>query len=544
MRIGEYLIQNGAVTEEALESALQTQKYKPIKVGRLLRNLGHLSQTELNKNLMGFIQPRNLEALESAVTQLRKTGICESRKKWGRRHGVMPFETGERMSSYLSCDFRDEIIEDGEIVFNESIDLIITDSISMKYLLSINAETTNEIAEEMDSKNVISIKRALSDDDKISQVDPYTQLFRATILEARKCGASDIHIQPTREGIDIRLRVCGDLKTWKSLSEKHRYGFINEVKRLTGLSIAISGRAQDGRISFKNWKLDIRTSLLPSQYGEKIVLRLLDLTRSFDLKTIEFDSETKSDLKQALKAKSGVIIISGPTGSGKTTTLYALLSSLDRRGKNIITLEDPIEYGIEGLTQVQISPKLKFPDALRAVLRQDPDIILVGEVRDAETADLCVKAALTGHLVLSTLHANGSREVVNRLLNLGVDVFSLQASLKFCAAQRLIKKLCGSCALKVDDDELQRINERLKEAGLSLDFKGQYKVRNQAGCPDCHEGITGRVPILEYLKASEIEAYLTKGESESQVVEQSLLGQALNLARKGESDVNDAVEIG
>ena len=544
MRFGEYLFENGAVTEEALKNALQTQKYKPIKVGRLLRNLGHLSQTELNKNLIGFVQPRNLETLESGVTQLKKAAVCESRKKWGRRHGVIPFEMGERMSSYLSSDFRDEVIEDGEIVFNESIDLIITDSASMKYLSSKFAETTDETGENLDSNKVISIKRGLSDDDKISQVDPYTQLFRATILEARKSGASDIHIQPTREGIDIRLRVCGDLKTWKSLSEKHRYGFINEVKRLTGLSIAISGRAQDGRISFKNWKLDIRTSLLPSHYGEKIVLRLLDLTRSFDLESIEFDAETKSDLRQALKAKSGVIIISGPTGSGKTTTLYTLLSSLDRSGKNIITLEDPIEYGIEGLTQVQIGPKLKFPDALRAVLRQDPDIILVGEVRDAETADLCVKAALTGHLVLSTLHANGSREVVNRLLNLGVDVFSLKASLKFCAAQRLIKKLCGSCALKIEEDELQRINERLKETGLSLDFKGKYQVRKQAGCRDCHEGITGRVPILEYLKASEIETYLTKGESEFPVVVKSLLSQAMGLAGKGETDVNDALEIG
>lgn len=537
MKFCEYLVQSGVVSEEAVKSGLQTQKYRPMKLGRLLRNLGHIKQTALDESLRSFLKPREIRTVEEALDKIKKSGHSIAQKEWAKKHGIIPFETKNAISSYLTTVFRDEVIEDGEAKFGGVIELVLVEPINFKYLCAhTNSEMLNE-------GNVISITRNLSDDDKISQTDPYTQLFRDTILEAQKTNASDIHIQPTRDGVDIRLRICGDLKSWKVLSVEHRHSFINEVKRLTNLSIAVSGRAQDGRISFKNWKLDIRASLLPSQYGEKIVLRLLDLTRSFDLEKTLFDSETKNDLKRALKAKNGVIIISGPTGSGKTTTLYTLLSSLDRTGKNIITLEDPIEYGIEGLTQVQVSPKLKFSDALRAVLRQDPDIILVGEVRDAETADLCVKAALTGHLVLSTLHANGAQEVVSRLLNLGIDHFSLKSSLRFCAAQRLIKKICSSCALKATHERLQSVMEELSDRGVSVNSNGNYRIRNIAGCKNCYDGLSGRLPILEYIKSSEIETYLQQEEGSSVGITRSLLSKALELAEKGEVDVFDALEI-
>lgn len=538
MKYSEYLSKNGFVAEEAVQNALQTQKYTPMKLGRLLRNLGHINQADLNESLRNFLKPREIKTAELALDKLKTSNPTQLQKDWAKRHGVIPFETQGGFSSYLTEDFRDEVLEDGEVNLSGNIELVLVEPITFKYLLS------EAQGEHSDDTNVISISRSLSDDDKISQTDPYTQLFRDTILEAQKSGASDIHIQPMRDGVDIRLRICGDLKSWKVLSDQHRHSFINEVKRLTNLSIAVSGRAQDGRISFKNWKLDIRASLLPSQYGEKIVLRLLDLTRSFDLEVTAFDSETKDDLRKALKAKSGVIIISGPTGSGKTTTLYTLLSSLDRKGKNIITLEDPIEYGIEGLTQVQVSPKLRFPDALRAVLRQDPDVILVGEVRDAETADLCVKAALTGHLVLSTLHANGAEEVVGRLLNLGIDRFSLKSCLRFCAAQRLVKKICNSCALRASEGQLNLVMESLREKGLSLNSRGKYRIRNIAGCKNCHEGVSGRLPVLEYMKSREIDGYLSKGEAETGGAVRTLLSKSLELAERGEIDVLDAVEIG
>ncbi len=367
----------------------------------------------------------------------------------------------------------------------------------------------------------------LNDDQKIQAVAPYTSLFRDTILTAKEMKASDIHIQPTREGVDIRLRVNGDMVTWKQLGLDHRKAFVNEVKRLTNLSLAVSGKAQDGRISYQAWQLDLRTSLLPSQYGEKIVLRLLDLTRKFELKALGFDDRTEADLVHALTASHGVLIISGPTGSGKTTTLYTLLCALDRYSKNIITLEDPIEYGIPGLTQVQVSRKLSFADALRAVLRQDPDVILVGEIRDAETADLCMKAAATGHFVMSTLHANGAFEVVGRLLNLGVDVGLLKSVLRFSAAQRLVKKLCPECSVVVKEGML-------------------WRKRNSPGCERCQLGIVGRVPILEYMQGRQIEQCLESGSGSGSgavhpVLSSTLREAAMRRAEKGEIDYEEAL---
>lgn len=365
----------------------------------------------------------------------------------------------------------------------------------------------------------LKIQEHPTDDQKIQAIDPYTSLFRDTILTAKSMGASDIHIQPTREGVDIRLRVNGDMLTWKQLGLEHRRALVNEIKRLTNLSIAVSGKPQDGRISYQAWQLDLRASLLPSQYGEKIVLRLLDLTRKFELKELGFDPQTYHDLNQGLSAKNGVLIISGPTGSGKTTTLYTLLCALDRYSKNIITLEDPIEYGIPGLTQVQISKKLSFAEALRAVLRQDPDIILVGEIRDAETADLCIKAAATGHFVLSTLHANGAAEAIGRLMNLGVESLMLKSVLRFSAAQRLIKKICPQCSI--------------------VQAESPYRLKNAKGCVNCHQGITGRLPILEYMKSEQIEEYLSDIKKEPPLTV-SLRDAAMKRAKKGEVDYDEA----
>ena len=371
--------------------------------------------------------------------------------------------------------------------------------------------------------NTFKVAHALSDDQKIQALDPFTSLFRDTIVSAKKLGASDIHIQPTRDGVDIRFRINGDLMTWKELGGAHRRPFINEVKRLTNLSIAISGKAQDGRISYQAWQLDLRASLLPSQYGEKIVLRLLDLTRKFELGALGFDEGTLKDISQALTSKNGVLIVSGPTGSGKTTTLYTLLCAIDRYSKNVITLEDPIEYGIPGLTQVQVSKKLTFADALRAVLRQDPDVILVGEIRDHETADLCVKAAATGHFVLSTLHANGAVEVMTRLLNLGIDTHLLKSVLRFSAAQRLVKKLGAHCSM-------------IHEA------QPGYRTRNSTGCPHCHQGITGRLPVFEYMKGKQIADYLSNLNQEPTLAT-SLKEAALKKAQKGEVDYDEAISM-
>lgn len=394
----------------------------------------------------------------------------------------------------------------------------------------------SKTAEEKNDENGIHLE-------SIKPMAPYPMLFRDCVLAARRLKASDIHLQPTSTGIDIRFRVLGDLFTWKHLSIEHRQSFINEIKRLTNLSIAVSGRAQDGRVSYKNWNLDLRVNLLPSQFGEKIVLRLLDLNQKFDMPTLGFDLKTLKDLTEALRFKNGLMVISGPTGSGKTTTLYTLLCSIDRFKKNIITLEDPIEYGIDGLTQVQVSPKLSFADSLRSVLRQDPDVILVGEIRDSETANLCLKASATGHLVLTTLHANNASEVVGRLLNLGVDDYMLRSCLRLSSAQRLIKKLCPQCSIPSDMPLRRKLEEHLLQLKIEINPGPDLRIRNLKGCPKCIEGITGRVPVLEYMKSSEIKDYLSHLGKHEVRPTLSLKESCLRRAEKGEVDVTEIFEI-
>ena len=333
---------------------------------------------------------------------------------------------------------------------------------------------------------------------------PYSALFFDFLSYARGEGASDIHIQPSMDSIELRLRINGDMRTWKNLDLAHKQSFTNEVKKLTGLSIAICGRAQDGRASFPEMKLDLRASLLPTQYGEKIVLRLLDLSRIFSIDAIDFPASTKADLHKELESESGILLISGPTGSGKTTTLYSVLNSLDKNRLNIITVEDPVEYSFVGLTQVQVSKKLSFADALRSILRQDPDVILVGEIRDTETAELAMKAALTGHLVLSTVHANNSVEVLSRLLTLNVDPYLIRSCLKFSGAQRLLKTLCPRCSTPPSKEILEKIGN-----AISLTRPGPFdvdalRVHNSTGCEKCFEGYVKRVATLEYLTQEEI----------------------------------------
>ena len=328
----------------------------------------------------------------------------------------------------------------------------------------------------------LTIEYKETSEEKIQNCAPYTSLFRDALKEAHRLSASDIHIEPVADGLQIRIRVNGDLFTYKSLGFDHRQSFIQEVKRLSNLSIAISNRPQDSRLSLPTWKLALRVNSTPTLYGEKVVLRLLDMTTDFDLATVNLSENIVDDLKVAAQEKNGVIIVSGPTGSGKTRTLFSLLNSLDKERKNIVSLEDPVEYTFKGINQIEIKEPLSFADGLRAILRQDPDVILVGEIRDYETADLCFKAAATGHLVISTLHANSAVKVIERLRNMGVEDYMINSNLKFSAAQRLVKKLCQACSIEA----------------------GNGRSRNPHGCRYCKNGISGRVPVMEYLTKDEL----------------------------------------
>ncbi len=346
----------------------------------------------------------------------------------------------------------------------------------------------------LQNEHGITIAKRRTCEQLLSDVGPYAKLLSDLVIAAKTKGASDIHIEPTEFGVDFRLRVDGNLILYKTISLEHRESLVLEVKRIFGLSIGISGKPQDGRASITSMRLDLRVSLLPTHFGEKIVMRLLNLDASFNILELGFLEAEQKILERALQYEDGVIVISGPTGSGKTRTLYALLKALNPKRLNIVTLEDPIEYRIEGLNQVQVNRKMSFADALRSVLRQDPDVILVGEIRDSETAKLCFQAAETGHLVFTTLHANGALEVIERLSGLGVEKLVLESNLRLSIAQRLEQKICSHCSQPLSE-QLKKCNENQ----TSMDWSAfELRTKNKDGCPNCIGGISGRVPCIEW----------------------------------------------
>lgn len=381
---------------------------------------------------------------------------------------------------------------------------------------------------------------------KTSSGSPYCQLFRASVRAAHAAGASDIHIEPTRDGVDIRFRVFGEMRPpWKQLSFDHRQSFIVAVKKETKLAIGVSGKPQDSRCTVAGVPVDLRVNLLPTLFGEKIVLRLLDAGREFGIESLGIPAGTLSDMLTALDYRNGVVLISGPTGSGKTTTLYSMLCAIDRMRKNIVTLEDPVEYTIKGVNQVRIDPKVSFAGALRAVLRQDPDVILVGEIRDEETAQLAFKAAATGHLVLSTVHANGAIEVIGRLLGLGIDKDTIRDNLRFSAAQRLVGRLCQKCAITAPITIQEYVSEKF-EPQAEVE-KSNFQIRNTSGCDLCQKGVMGRMPVIEYMNDAGVARLLEVGQEASHrsgVLKQTLKRAAYHLAGTGLIDAREVTSIG
>lgn len=330
----------------------------------------------------------------------------------------------------------------------------------------------------------IIIDQPLSHDDLLNTDGPFTSMFRDILVNAKKLDASDIHLEPKENQLLIRLRVNGDLQQYGIISKSLRQPFLFEVKKLTGMSIAKKGKPQDSRVSYPSLHIDLRGSALPSLIDDKLVFRIIDNSKEMKLDNLGHSNEAIKALRGSVKFKDGLVLLSGPTGSGKSSTLYSMLNEVDGDKLNIITIEDPVERLINKTTPVLIKEGLRFSDALKCAMRQDPDVIFLGEIRDEESAQLAIEASNTGHLVISTIHANNCFSVIDRMKGLGVDEELLVKNLKFVAAQRLIKILCPYCKIPI---------------------KNKYFVRKTDGCDNCHQsGILNRRPILDFLSASDI----------------------------------------
>lgn len=330
---------------------------------------------------------------------------------------------------------------------------------------------------------------------------PVIQIVNDAFTQCLSRGASDIHIEPFEKLVRIRLRIDGDLVELYKVPLEYKAMLITRVKILSKLDITETRKPQDGniRMSIGGKPVDFRVSSVPTTHGEKIVMRILDKSAlQVNMTKLGFDEVDLNRFKECIHAPFGMVLVTGPTGSGKTTTLYSALGDLNKMDTNIMTAEDPVEYTMDGINQVHVKSEhgMTFALALKAFLRQDPDVIMVGEIRDLETAEIAVKAALTGHLLLSTVHTNSAPETISRLLNMGVEPFNLVAALSCVVAQRLLRKICDKCKV-VDDQVTPRV---LQDLGVPEEYAGQLKAFKGKGCPNCRQsGNRGRVGIHEVL---------------------------------------------
>lgn len=386
--------------------------------------------------------------------------------------------------------------EENFVVFaTDSLTISVLES-ELKIILGYPLKLREESKENIEK--YLSINYRKTSDNKVSNIHYTNDFLEKIVITAKEIGSSDIHFEPFENKARVRLRLDGKLKEQFHIAIEEYPVIINKIKIRAQLDISEKRLPQDGRISIvtEYEDFDIRVSVMPTLYGEKVVLRILSKdTSHIDLNTLGFTENELRVYLENTKKPNGIVLISGPTGSGKTTTLYATLKSLNKSNTNILTVEDPIEYTLEGINQVQLKESigLDFASTLRTFLRQDPDIIMVGEIRDVETANMAIRAALTGHLVLSTIHTNSAWATVSRLIDMGVPSFLIANTLNVSVAQRLIRKLCNSCKIK------KPISENIFPTGFNIpiNLKTHYEA---SGCQKCyHTGYSGRKAIYEIL---------------------------------------------
>ncbi|NPA40669.1 MAG: type II secretion system ATPase GspE [Aquificae bacterium] len=378
---------------------------------------------------------------------------------------------------------------------------------------------------------------------------PAVSLVNTVLIKASTVGASDIHFEPYEDEAVVRLRMDGVLHDILKVPASTYQNVVARIKVMANLNVAEKRIPQDGRIRVKigNKDLDIRVSVVPTVFGERVVLRLLDKTGSLlTLQQLGLYPEDREKVERLAKKPYGIVLVTGPTGAGKSTTLYAMLLHVKDPKKNIITIEDPVEYQIKGISQIQVNPKvgLTFASGLRSVLRQDPDIIMVGEIRDAETADIAVHAALTGHLVLSTLHTNDAPSAVTRLSDMGIEPFLIASSLEGVIAQRLVRRICENCK-----EPYQPTEEELRELGIE-DYEGPfYRGR---GCENClGTGYRGRIGIFEVLELDDqLKTLITKTQDANEIKKlartkgyKTMLEDGIRKVKEGITTSNEVISV-
>src|SRR5450432_2190538 len=507
-RLGELLVREKLISLQQLRQAQDEQKRTGQNLGATLAKLGYISDGEITNFLSSQyrVPAVNLEEYEidQEVLKLVSRDVCD-------KHKIIPVSrAGSSLIMAMADPTNLHAIDDIKFLTGFNVEPVVASETAIQAAVEQYYQSGPSYDEVMAGFDEEEIAFGDSDEElnlmeleKASEDAPVVRLVNMILLNAIKKGASDIHVEPYEKKLRIRYRIDGVLIDEMAPPLKLKNAIASRLKIMSQLDIAERRLPQDGRIKLKLGKgreMDFRVSVLPTIWGEKIVMRLLDKENlQLDMTKLGFDVIPLKDFQWAINQPWGMVLVTGPTGSGKTTTLYSALSELNKPAHNICTAEDPVGYNLHGINQVQMHDEigLNFAMALRAFLRQDPDIIMVGEIRDFETAEIAVKAALTGHMVLSTLHTNDAPATISRLLNMGVEPFLITASVNLVLAQRLARKICVDCKRPNDTDAKVLLDLGVSEAQLAL----KANIMKGTGCVTCNNtGYKGRVALYEVMR--------------------------------------------
>jgi type IV pilus assembly protein PilB len=552
-RIGDLLIRDGLVTREQLVAAAQDARHANTRLGYSLVKLGFIAEADLTRALAKQFRVPAVD-LDRVVIDPRIIKLIPADQ--ALKHLVLPLRRVGRVLTVAMANPTDGgAIDNLKFITRHDIEPVIAGEFTLRkhldqYYQLKEDDTLNQLLESMDGAGGDELELLEDRDDEVSvaalqaQIDdaPVVRLINGLLTDAVLRGASDIHIEPFEKDIRIRYRIDGVLREIMKPPFRMKAALTSRVKILAQLNIAERRVPQDGRIKMKirNKVIDFRVSTLPVIFGEKIVLRILDKGNlTLDLEKFGLEPKAEKDFMAAIMNPYGMVLVTGPTGSGKTTTLYSALSKVNTEEVNIMTAEDPVEYNIYGINQVQVRNEIgmSFAAALKAFLRQDPNIIMVGEVRDIETGSIAIKASLTGHLVLSTLHTNDAPSTITRLIDMGLEPFNVAAALNCVTAQRLVRRICSNCKAPAAYPAEYLEAGGVAEAALRMTF---YKG---TGCEKCAgSGYKGRAGLYEVMSMStELRRMIMHGASADELREQGLAEGMLTLRMDGMKKVERGV---
>ena len=535
--IGQGLVEASVITQEKYDAALATVRSDG---GRLFSTL--IDQEACSEEaLMGFLtQYFRLPVIDIGTLTIDPSIIKQIPVDVVQKYRVVPIKRiGNRLTVAMEDPSDVNAVDDVKFMTGYEIEPVLSSPSSISGAMDTYYDSANEFEEVMaglDDEDDVDVVEGPSDDGDegdSSEDAPVVKLVNLILSEAIKKGVSDIHIECYEKKFRVRYRIDGTCYEVMSPPMRLRAALTSRIKIMSQLDISERRLPQDGRIKLKlkEKEVDLRVSTLPCLFGEKIVMRILDKGNlTLDLAKMGFAKQAYDDFIEAISSPFGMVLVTGPTGSGKTTTLYSALYQVNDVGTNIMTAEDPVEYNLEGINQVHVREDigLDFPAALRSFLRQDPDIIMVGEIRDGETAHISIKAALTGHLVLSTLHTNDAPSTITRLMNMGLEPFLVASSVLLVLAQRLARRICLACKEELEVPD----REALVKAGLPAQIAETAVIYHGVGCPECNgTGYKGRLALYEVMKVTDAIRDLIFKSGTSDDIKQCAMGNGMETLR-------------